>query len=187
MIVNSYALIPFLEVFEQPVINTLLCLENKHSKVDRNVSSKFYMPRQAVSFDYYAPYCNGLNFHLMIFVNLNLVKCQLSCYLGGAYLLSPDLPGYLFKAFHYTKMFVFEDVYVGMLAQKLQTTIISIRNNYCWSKERCFYALHRHIEKTYFFFMNSLTPLQMLNGWLEITEKMMDVISGKQQPEPKFL
>lgn len=164
MIVNSYALIPFLEMFEQPVLNTLLCLDNQHSKVDRNQTSKFYMPRKNFSHEYYAPYCNG-----------------------GAYLLSADLPDYLFKAYHYTPLFLFEDVYVGMLAQKLRTTIISIRNNYCWSNAHCFYALHRHIERTYFFFLNSLTPLQMLNGWLEITEKMMDVISGKQQPEPKFL
>jgi hypothetical protein len=43
------------------------------------------------------------------------------------------------------------------------------------------------IQRTYFFFLNSLSPMKMLNGWLEITEKMMDVFSGKVQQEPKFL
>jgi hypothetical protein len=104
-------------------------------------------------------------------------------------LLTTDLPGKLFKTYHYTKLFPFEDVYIGMLSKKLRTNIISLREikSYCYNDATCFYALHRNIQRTYFFFLNSLSPMKMLNGWLEITEKMMDVFSGKVQQEPKFL
>ncbi len=60
MIVNSYALLPFLEVYPQPVTDSLLCLPNMHAKVDRNVTSKFYMSEKEVLAEYYPPYCNGL-------------------------------------------------------------------------------------------------------------------------------
>jgi len=98
------------------------------------------------------------------------------------------LPGELYKTYHYTKLFLFEDVYVAMLSQKLHTNIVSLRprKSYCASDATCFYALHRNIKKTYFF-MNSFSPAKMLNGWLEIQEKMMDVLSGKVEQEPKFL
>lgn len=164
MILNTYALVPFLENFDKPFNNTLLCLPNLHNKVDRNIESKFYISEKKYRDAYYPPYCNG-----------------------GAYLLTPDLPVNLYINSLYKKLFVFEDVYVGMLAKNLKTNIISLKENYCWSQAHCFYALHRHVERTYFFFLNGSNAQTILNGWLEITEKMMDVIAGNPRPVPKFL
>ena len=73
-----------------------------------------------------------------------------------------------------------------MLSKKLRTNIVSLRprKSYCASDATCFYALHRNIKKTYFF-MNSFSPAKMINGWLEIEEKMMDALSGQVKKELK--
>ncbi len=102
-------------------------------------------------------------------------------------MISPDMPQKLFTVSLFTKLFLFEDVYIGFLMKKLSGTIVSLRDNYCWSESRCYYGLHRAIEKMYFFFLNGLTSERILAGWLEVTEKMMEVIAGNIRPEPKFL
>jgi len=76
-----------------------------------------------------------------------------------------------------------------MLSKKLRTNIVSLRSrkSYCESGASCFYALHRNIKKTYFFFINSLSTAKIRNGWLEIQEKMLDVLSGQVKQKPNFL
>ncbi len=59
MILNSYALLPFLEKYPQPLSDSLLCLPHFHCKVDRNIDSKYYMSSNEVKIEFYPPYCNG--------------------------------------------------------------------------------------------------------------------------------
>ena len=102
-------------------------------------------------------------------------------------MMSSDMPLKLYTTSLLTNLFVFEDVYLGMLIEKLGAAILSLKQNYCWSTSHCYYGLNRRIKEVYFFFLNGTTPKRMLAGWQEITEKMMEVFSGKIQPEPKFL
>ena len=59
MIVNTYALLPFLDAYEEPVFNSLLCLNNTHNKVIRDKESKFYISEELYPDEYFPSYCNG--------------------------------------------------------------------------------------------------------------------------------
>lgn len=154
LVVNTYSLITYLEGnFTQPLNNTMLCLINEHAKVIRDKTSKFYITSEMYEEEFYKPYCNG-----------------------GAYFFSPDLAEKFYKTSLNTKQFIFEDVYVGMLANKLKTKFISLRDNFCWSEARCVYVLERQkIESNYIFFVNGMKPETMMNGWLEINDKLKDL------------
>lgn len=167
LIMNSYSLIPFLEVnFKNSHFNnSLFCSPNKEMKVDRNVNSNFYVSENEYAREFFPYFCNG-----------------------GAYLLSSDLPGMIYETSLYTKPFLTESIYIGILAEKLKTNIVSLKSKYCWTKESCFYALNRNIKQIYFFILNGMTSETILNGWLEITEKMFDVMMGKKKGKiRKFL
>ena len=58
MIVNTYALLPYLDTYKDPV-NSLLCSDNAHSEVTRNKNSKWYITKEQYPDEYYPPYCNG--------------------------------------------------------------------------------------------------------------------------------
>jgi len=97
------------------------------------------------------------------------------------------MPQKLYTESLYNKLFVFEDVYIGMLMEKLGSKIISLKENYCYNSPYCYYGLNRKVEEVFFFFLNGLTPERMIAGWGEITEKMIEVFSGKIRPKHKFL
>ncbi len=63
----------------------------------------------------------------------------------------------------FTKPFVFEDVYVGMLADIVNSNLVDLRQNYCWRKIFCDRAFKTNITSTFFFYMDGAQDI--LNGW----------------------
>lgn len=164
MIVNTYALLPFLEKYQEPIYDSFICNPRYRSKVIRNTSHKYYVSKAYYPQEYYNPYCSG-----------------------GAYLISPDLPYKLYKESLLTDLFVFEDVYMGILVKKLKAKIVDLKKNYCFDEPQCFYGLNRKIGQTYYFFLNGLSPQMMINGWYEITDKMNYYMTGMKKPKIRFL
>ncbi len=82
------------------------------------------------------------------------------------------MPQKLYTESLYNKLFVFEDVYIGMLMEKLGSKIISLKKYYCQTRSSCYYALNRKIEKVFVFFLHGNTPERMIAVWRKITEKM---------------
>jgi hypothetical protein len=58
MLINTFAILPYLDAYTDPV-NSLLCLDNAHSKVIRDKDSKWYITKEQYPDEYYPPYCNG--------------------------------------------------------------------------------------------------------------------------------
>ncbi len=97
------------------------------------------------------------------------------------------MPQKLYNESLYNKLISLEDVYIGMLMEKLGSKIISLKKYYCKTKSSCYYYLNRKIEKVFVYFLHGLTPKRMIAGWGKITEKMMEVFSGKIRPKHQFL
>jgi hypothetical protein len=87
--------------------NTFICNYYEHSKVRRSIESKFYMTSEEYSPEEYPPYCDG-----------------------PAYMFTTDLVKPYYDASHYIKQFVFEDVYMGLLALKHKSTFLNIKEFY---------------------------------------------------------
>ena len=59
LIVNSHALMPFVESYDKPLRKTILCLINHKSLVIRDPTSKFYVTKKMFNEEFYQTYCNG--------------------------------------------------------------------------------------------------------------------------------
>ena len=59
LIVNSHALMPYVESYDKPLKKTILCLINYKSNVIRDPSSKFYVTKKMFNEEFYQTYCNG--------------------------------------------------------------------------------------------------------------------------------
>jgi len=59
VLVNMYALLPFLRRYQEPVNNSIYGLPQLNDKVVRRTRSKFYMSKIDYPNDFYPPYCGG--------------------------------------------------------------------------------------------------------------------------------
>ncbi len=79
------------------------------------------------------------------------------------------MPQKLFTASLFTKLFPFEDVYIGFLMKKISGKIISLEKYFCFE---CYKPLTNEIEKTFFWIINFLTYERFVVGLAKIKEKM---------------
>jgi len=86
---------------------TMICRFRSNSPTVRNPGSKFFVSEDMYSKDVYPFYCDG-----------------------PAYLFTTDLAEMFYMRSLKTKMFVFEDVYIGMLAEDLNVKFIDIKAYY---------------------------------------------------------
>jgi hypothetical protein len=108
IVLNRNALINYLNHANQIKLNnTMICLIHRKAKVQRNRSSKFYVPESVFAEPYYSDYCDG-----------------------EAYLFTSDLSKKFYKETLRTKPFIFEDVYIGQIAAKLKVTLLDFSFRY---------------------------------------------------------
>jgi hypothetical protein len=111
--------------------NTLLCIKHLQAEVSRNTSSKFFVSKEEYYDETYPVYCDG-----------------------PAYLMTNDLARPLYESSLETPPFVWEDVYIGMLAKKLNSTFVNIQNAYITRKNKPFYSLLRaDVKRTFFIYL----------------------------------
>ena len=89
------------------ITNRFFCNEWINATVRRSKSNKFYVSFEELSVNTYPTYCDG-----------------------PAYIYSNDLLLNIKNAINSTKIFRFEDVYSGLLASKLNSKFISIKEKY---------------------------------------------------------
>ena len=92
--------------------STLICSHQPRSKVVRDRKSKFYVPFETFSEVYFDQYCANI-----------------------ATVMTSDLPGKLYQASFNTAYFWMDDVYIGMIAKKIQASFISINERYIGADE----------------------------------------------------
>jgi len=143
VVVNTFFLLRFLDQLAAQsysrVQNALLCYYFPSSVVDRYSESKFYVPYEDYADKYYNPYCSG-----------------------PAYMFTPQLATKLYATSLQTKQFVFEDVYVGMLAKKLKASFVRLNSFYVFHK----YFGYREVNKRSldsFFFIYTDYHFNLLN------------------------
>jgi len=86
---------------------TMICKIHRKAGVIRNPRNKFYVSKELYPKDVYPDYCDG-----------------------PAYIFTADLAEMFYKRSLKTKMFVFEDVNIGMLAENLNVKFIDIDKYY---------------------------------------------------------
>lgn len=107
ILLNSYRIIGYLNNITQEnsnLRNTLLGLVYENFRVIRE-NSKFSISKKEYADEFYPPYCDG-----------------------SAYIVTRDLAANLYLRSLQTKNFVFEDVYIGMLAKQLNSSFINLKN-----------------------------------------------------------
>jgi hypothetical protein len=169
VLVNMYALLPFLRAYTQLVSNSIYGLPQLKSEVIRDPKRKVFLSKKAYPSDFFPPYCSGKQKKIPEFFSQKMILIPMLLYQGGAYLISPDMPQKLFIASMFTKLFLFEDVYIGSLIKNLSVKIISLEKHFCLN---CYKPLTNEIEKTFFWFINFLTFEQFVVGMAKIEEKM---------------
>ena len=87
--------------------NTFLCKRLKHKAVKRDPKVKFFISKDYFYPDEYPTYCDG-----------------------PAYIFTTDIAKRFYEKSHDVKLFIWEDVYMGLLAAKLNSTFISLIDNY---------------------------------------------------------
>jgi beta-1,3-galactosyltransferase 1 len=87
--------------------NTILCKYYEKATVFRDKSSKFFLTREEHPQDFYDPYCDG-----------------------PSYLLTTDLTEKMYELSLCTAAFRFEDVFMGILAKRLNVTYIDLTSKY---------------------------------------------------------
>ena len=85
----------------------MLCLVLKNKPVIRYKYSKFFIPKSMHSNDFYPNYC-----------------------LGGAYLFTTDLAEKFYTESFNKAYFIFEDVYMGLLAKKFNVKFVDLSQFY---------------------------------------------------------
>jgi len=86
---------------------TMICKMNRNATVVRNQASKFYVSLKTYPQEVYPDYCDG-----------------------PAYLFTADLAKMFYIRSLYAKMYVFEDVNIGLLAKDLNVHFINIDRYY---------------------------------------------------------
>ncbi len=89
---------------------TMICKINRNATVARNLANKFYVSLETYPHDVYPNYCDG-----------------------PAYLFTADLAKIFYIRSLHAKMFVFEDVNIGLLAKDLNVHFINIDRYYDYS------------------------------------------------------
>ena len=113
IVLNKFKLLNYLNTFvrnsksPQQLKNTMLCLVLLHQPVIRYKYSKFFIPKSMFSNNFYPNYC-----------------------LGGAYLFTTDLAEKFYLESFNKPYFIFEDVYLGLLAQKFNVKFIDLSQFY---------------------------------------------------------
>jgi len=110
VVVNSFALLQYLDNLKLNTDNNLMCFIHKNSKITRESNSKFYVSYNELSTEFYPQYCSG-----------------------SAYIFKGNMAKSLYSASLITKYFKFEDVYFGLLAAKLNLNFIGLRYKYAFS------------------------------------------------------
>jgi beta-1,3-galactosyltransferase 2 len=110
VVVNSFALLQYLDNLKLNTDNNLMCFIHKNAPINRKKDSKFYVSYNELSTNSYSKYCDG-----------------------PAYMFEGNLTARLYEASLNTKFFKFEDVYFGLLAAKLNLNFIGLRYKYAFS------------------------------------------------------
>ena len=121
--------------------------------VQRDNTSKFYVPVEEFSGDRYPMYC-----------------------IGSAYIFTSDLMKPMYNLTKYVKPFVMEDVYVGMLAKELNSTFVNIW--YYWSYNPYVainFTIHAKMELVHF--VNVYGLGMFYSVWNLIASKNLDLLS----------
>lgn len=124
VVVDTSNLIKFFENFYRKKFqsNIIFGNYNKRPWPRRSNKSKFYVSYEDFNQTYYDPYCNGL-----------------------AYLITTDLASTLYSISAYRKPFIFEDVYVGMLAKMIKAKFYPINFKIMFNRK----AVHNFASKNY--------------------------------------
>jgi beta-1,3-galactosyltransferase 1 len=110
VVVNSANLLNYLNNLNETNSvskNTFLCKVISKAPVNRNLTSKFYLSRREYYSDVFPTYCDG-----------------------PAYMFTSDIASTFYLLSQNIKQFVFEDVYMGMLASKMNSVFTDIKMNY---------------------------------------------------------
>ena len=115
VVVNSFQLVPFLNNYlatnraKMPE-NKLICKSWPRAVVTRQKSSKFYIADDEYRQDYFPQYCDG-----------------------PAYIMSAEMSEKLYEmgtSDEFRRLFKFEDIFIGMLADKLNSTFVDLTPRY---------------------------------------------------------
>lgn len=137
VIVNVHYLTKYLDQLvekETHVTNTFLCHAHHDAPVNRSMESKWYVSPEEYADEKYQTYCDG-----------------------PAYMFTGDLALPLYQASLSVKLIFLEDVYMGMLGNRLNATFVDLEARYMWWKKRSFYSfLRKNVETTFFIYMNKV-------------------------------
>ena len=117
------------------VKNALYWSFHSYALIRRDPSDKFYVSRDELKGKFYDRYCDG-----------------------PAYLYPIEMAHNLFNASLYTNIFKFEDVYIGMLAKRLQTKFVSLSSFY--SNVKFIFSSKFKVKNKFFFYNCNLNDIK---------------------------
>ena len=143
VVVNTHFLLKYLKGLARAnsqLSHSLICRIVKYPIVIRNESSKFYIRYDEYSEKFYPRYCDG-----------------------PAYMMTTDLAGKFYHKSFGVRSFVFEDVYVGMLAHELNASFINMTQFYI-NRKKYPAPINKTIDAFHFIYVNNLEQFyQMWN------------------------
>lgn len=146
VVVNTVFLANYLNaelLNNETTYNTIRCFYYEKAHVFRNKDSKFYLSKEEFEPDYFQPYCDG-----------------------PAYLLTTDLAEKFYNESANVKLFQFEDVYVGMLAAKLNSKFINIEEQYALNTIASSFNASLAYDKLSFIYLKKRKDF--INIWLSL-------------------
>lgn len=138
VVINTYSFIDYLNFLTKnntiSIKNSLFGYIFDKPYVIRDKNSKFYISKEEYQPDIFSLYCTG------------------SCYIITGDLMKP-----MFKLTKHIKAFKFEDVYVGMLAKELNSSLNHIGYKYLYNKQNTIKsATAYNLDSFYFGLVDSL-------------------------------
>ena len=119
--------------------NSFFCKKISTALAERNKSSKFFLSREAYAPDYFPAYCDG-----------------------PAYVFSTDMTSSFYELSKNVSAFIYEDVYMGMLATKLNSTFVDLNDKYARGYRLAKPEGIGKYEKKMFVYANSLNEFSFL-------------------------
>ncbi len=146
---NVYRVMKYLDQLKKSsgiLKKTMICKLNRNATVVRNLTNKFYVSPETYPHDVYPIYCDG-----------------------PAYLLTADLAKMFYIRSLYAKMFVFEDVNIGLLAKDLNVHFINIDRYYDYylvTNSTCVFSqqVTKRIHRAFFIMIKDRLDLLFLWG-----------------------
>jgi len=153
VVVNTYSFINYLNYLTKnntiSIKNSLFGYIFDKPYVVRDKNSKFYISKEEYEPDIFNLYCTG------------------SCYIITSDLMKP-----MFRLTKHIKPFKFEDVYVGMLAKGLNSSLNSIGYKYLYDKQDAIKSANdNNLDAFYFALVDSLTSFYTV--WNIIVSKAL--------------